>query len=201
MPPPSDGRPIASVPSWHIAMPPGGGVHSIGTGTGSATRRSSRPSGSCATSCSAELGILARRVAGRETGSGCGMRTINTGELWLPLENGDLWRAVLLKRIPPTDYRPEYLDREAIFHTELPGAGNGPVIRKLEMARLRRISGPKFRAYIAAHSAAGRHPTAPPPQPALPHVDFGPVALPGPDERGPATAGLRSSGYEEPNTS
>ena len=29
--PPSDGRLIASVPSWHIAMPPGGGVHSIGT--------------------------------------------------------------------------------------------------------------------------------------------------------------------------
>ena len=81
---------------------------------------------------------------------------INTGELWLPLDNGDLWRAVVVKKIPPADYRSEYLNREVVFHIELPGDGNGPVIDKLEMARLRRVSGPKFRAYIAVHSVAWR---------------------------------------------
>ena len=44
-----------------------------------------------------------------------------------------------------------------IFDVELPdGAAHGPVIDRLELARLRLVSGPKFRAYIAAHSVAWR---------------------------------------------
>ena len=39
MPPPSDGSTYRSVPSWHIAMPPGGGVHSIVDKADRATRR------------------------------------------------------------------------------------------------------------------------------------------------------------------
>ena len=75
--------------------------------------------------------------------------------LWLPLANGDLWRAVAVRKIPPADYRPEYLDREVIFDVLLPpGAANGPVIDQSEMTGLRLVSGPRFRAYIAAHSVA-----------------------------------------------
>ena len=82
---------------------------------------------------------------------------LNASDLWLPLENGDLWRAVAVRKIPPADYRPEYLDRQVIFDVELPdGAAHGPVIDRLELARLRLVSGPKFRAYIAAHSVAWR---------------------------------------------
>lgn len=80
---------------------------------------------------------------------------LSASDLWLPLANGDLWRAVAVRRIPPADYRPEYLDREVIFDIELPaGAAHGPVIDRRELARLRLVSGPKFRAYIAAHSVA-----------------------------------------------
>ena len=58
---------------------------------------------------------------------------------------------------PPANYRPEYLDRQVIFDIELPaGAAHGPVIDRRELARLRLVSGPKFRAYIAAHSIAWR---------------------------------------------
>ena len=72
---------------------------------------------------------------------------LNASDLWLPLANGDLWRAVAVRKIPPVDYRPEYLDREVIFDLELPeGAAHGPVIDRLELARLRRVSGPKFHA-------------------------------------------------------
>ena len=95
---------------------------------------------------------------------------LNASDLWLPLANGDLWRAVAVRKIPPADYRPEYLDRQVIFDVLLPdGADSGPVIDQSEMTRLRLVSGPKFRAYIAAHSVAwipGRtrkreHPAAP----------------------------------------
>ena len=83
--------------------------------------------------------------------------SLNASDLWLPLENGDLWRAVAVRKIPPADYRPEYLDRQVIFDVELPaGAAHGPVIDRLELARLRLVSGPRFRAYIAAHSVAWR---------------------------------------------
>ena len=52
-----------------------------------------------------------------------------------------------MRKIPPADYRPEYLDRQVIFDVELPdGAAHGPVIDRLELARLRLVSGPKFRA-------------------------------------------------------
>ena len=62
-----------------------------------------------------------------------------------------------MRKIPPADYRPEYLDRQVIFDVELPdGAAHGPVIDRLELARLRLVSGPKFRAYVAAHSVAWR---------------------------------------------
>ena len=82
---------------------------------------------------------------------------LNASDLWLPLENGDLWRAVAVRKIPPADYRPEYLDRQVIFDVELPdGAAHGPVIDRLELARLRLVSGPKFLAYVAAHSIAWR---------------------------------------------
>ena len=82
---------------------------------------------------------------------------LNASDLWLPLENGDLWRTVAVRKIPPADYRPEYLDRQVIFDVELPdGAAHGPVIDRLELARLRLVSGPKFRAYVAAHSVAWR---------------------------------------------
>ena len=82
---------------------------------------------------------------------------LNASDLWLPLENGDLWRTVAVRKIPPADYRPEYLDRQVIFDVELPdGAAHGPVIDRLELARLRLVSGPKFRAYVAAHSIAWR---------------------------------------------
>lgn len=81
---------------------------------------------------------------------------LNTSGLWLPLEDGDLWRGVVVRKIPPADYRPEYLDREILFDTRFPSAGDGPVIDKLALSRLRRVSGPKFRAYVAAHSVAWR---------------------------------------------
>ena len=82
---------------------------------------------------------------------------LNASDLWLPLENGNLWRAVAVREIPPADYRPEYLDRQVIFDMELPaGAAHGPVIDRLELARLRLVSGPRFRAYIATHSVAWR---------------------------------------------
>ena len=82
---------------------------------------------------------------------------LNASRLWLPLANGNLWRAVVVREIPPADYRSEYLDREVIFDVELPaGAAHGPVIDRLKLARLRLVSGPKFRAYIAAHSVAWR---------------------------------------------
>ena len=51
-----------------------------------------------------------------------------------------------MRKIPPADYRPEYLDREILFDTRFPSTGDGPVIDKLELSRLRRVSGPKFRA-------------------------------------------------------
>ena len=66
-----------------------------------------------------------------------------------------------MRKIPPADYRPEYLDRQVIFDVELPdGAAHGPVIDRLELARLRLVSGPKFRAYVAARSRSlpGRQP-------------------------------------------
>ncbi len=82
---------------------------------------------------------------------------LRANDLWLPLPNGDLWRALAVWRIPPADYRPGYLDREVIFEVKLPaGAAHGPVIDRLELARLRLVSGPRFRAYIAAHSVAWR---------------------------------------------
>ena len=82
---------------------------------------------------------------------------LSASDLWLPLENGDLWRAVAVRKIPPADYRPEYLNRQVIFDVELPdGAAHGPVIDRLALARLRLASGPRFRAYIAAHSVAWR---------------------------------------------
>ena len=66
---------------------------------------------------------------------------LNASDLWLPLENGDLWRAVAVRKIPPADYRPEYLDRQVICDVELPdGAAHGPVIDRLELARLRLVS-------------------------------------------------------------
>ena len=75
--------------------------------------------------------------------------------LWLPLANGDLWRAVAVRKIPPADYLPEYLDREVIFDVMLPSsATDGPLIDQSEMTGLRLVSGPRFRAYIAAHSVA-----------------------------------------------
>ena len=40
-----------------------------------------------------------------------------------------------MRKIPPADYRPEYLDRQVIFDVELPdGAAHGPVIDRLELA-------------------------------------------------------------------
>ena len=66
-------------------------------------------------------------------GSGSGAR--RAAGLWLPLENGNLWRAVAVREIPPADYRPEYLDRQVIFDVESPaGAAHGPVIDRLELA-------------------------------------------------------------------
>ena len=128
---------------------------------------------------------------------------LNASDLWLPLENGDLWRAVAVRKIPPADYRPEYLDRQVIFDVELPdGAAHGPVIDRLELARLRLVSGPKFRAYIAAHSVAWRpgvtrrrHPR----QPERPPVELRPRTLPRSDSGGPAAAGVRVRRQEEPD--
>ena len=82
---------------------------------------------------------------------------LSAGRLWLPLDNGDLWRAVAVRRIPPADYEPGHLDRRIIFDIELPpGAAHGPEIDRADLSRLRRRSGPAFRAYIAAHSVAWR---------------------------------------------
>ena len=73
--------------------------------------------------------------------------------LWLPLDNGDLWRAVAVRRLPPADVVPGLLDRRIIIDVELPPkSGSGPPIDRAELSRLRRESGPRFRAYIAAHS-------------------------------------------------
>ena len=128
---------------------------------------------------------------------------LNASDLWLPLENGDLWRAVAVRKIPPADYRPEYLDRQVICDVELPdGAAHGPVIDRLELARLRLVSGPKFRAYVAAafrRLAAGRHPPTPPPQPERSPVELRPRTLPRSHSGGPAAAGVRVRRQEEPD--
>ena len=58
---------------------------------------------------------------------------------------------------PPADYRPEYLDRRVVFDLDLPpGTADGPPIDRLALAALRRESGPRFRALIAANSVAWR---------------------------------------------
>ena len=62
-----------------------------------------------------------------------------------------------MRKIPPADYRPEYLDPQVIFDVELPdGAADGPVIDQPALARLRLVSGPRFRAYIAAESGSAQ---------------------------------------------
>jgi len=87
---------------------------------------------------------------------------LHASGLWLPVPHpdggaADLWRAVAVRKIPPADYDPSHLDREVIFDVELPdGAADGPPIDREELSRLRRVSGPRFRAYLAAHSIAWR---------------------------------------------
>lgn len=86
---------------------------------------------------------------------------LHASSLWLPVPHPsgapDLWRAVAVRKIPPADYDPSYLDREVIFDVELPpGAADGPPIDREELSRLRRVSGPRFRAYLAARSVVWR---------------------------------------------
>lgn len=86
---------------------------------------------------------------------------LHASGLWLPVPHPtgapDLWRAVAVRKIPPADYDPSHLGREVIFDVELPpGASDGPPIDRAELSRLRRVSGPRFRAYLAAQSVAWR---------------------------------------------
>ena len=86
---------------------------------------------------------------------------LHASGLWLPVPHPDgapdLWRAVAVRKIPPADYHPSHLDREVIFDVELPpGSSDGPPIDRAELSRLRRVSGPRFRAYLAAQSVAWR---------------------------------------------
>ena len=80
---------------------------------------------------------------------------LSAGRLWLPLDNGDLWRTIAVRRIPPAEYGPSHLQRRIVFDVELPpGAAHGPKIDRVDLSNLRRQSGPRFRAFIAAHSIA-----------------------------------------------
>ena len=80
---------------------------------------------------------------------------LGTDRLWLPLANGDLWRAVAVRKIPGPAVGRGLLDRQVIFDVELPpGSSDGPPIDRPELSRLRRESGPRFRAFLAAHSLA-----------------------------------------------
>ena len=82
---------------------------------------------------------------------------LGTDRLWLPLDNGDLWRAVAVRKIPGPAVGRGLLDRQVIFDVELPpGSSDGPPIDRPELSRLRRESGPRFRAFLAAHSLAWR---------------------------------------------
>ena len=109
---------------------------------------------------------------------------LNASDLWLPLENGNLWRAVAVREIPPADYRPEYLDRQVIFDMGVarrcgpwPGdrpagagavaAGVGAEVSGLHRDAFRRLAG-------------GRHPPTPPPQPERPPVELRSGELPDP---------------------
>ena len=82
---------------------------------------------------------------------------LHASNLWLPDSQGNVWRAVTVRKIPPAGYHPSYLDREVTFDVELPpGSSDGPPINRPELSRLWRESGPRFRAYLAAHSVAWR---------------------------------------------
>ena len=83
---------------------------------------------------------------------------LRASNLWLPVPHPsggapDLWRAVAVRKIPAAVYDADHLNREVVFDVELPpGSGSGPPIDRRELSRLRRVSGPRYRAYIAAHS-------------------------------------------------
>ncbi len=85
---------------------------------------------------------------------------LHASRLWIPIPHPaggapDLWKAVVVRKIPPAHYHSDHLDREVIFEVRLPpGASDGPPIDRDVLTRLRRESGPRFRAYIAAHSVA-----------------------------------------------
>ena len=82
---------------------------------------------------------------------------LGTDRLWLPLDNGDLWRAVAVRKLPGPEVESGLLDRQVIFDVELPpGSSDGPPIDRPELSRLRRESGPRFRAFLATHSLAWR---------------------------------------------
>ena len=62
------------------------------------------------------------------------------------------WLPFALRRDPGEDAA---LDDLVLIDVELPpGSGHGPVIDRRELAQLGVVSGPRFRAYIAAHSVA-----------------------------------------------
>ena len=86
---------------------------------------------------------------------------LDASDLWVPLPNGSLVRAVACVHIPPADYDPAYLDRDRprriIFRVDPPpGSADGPLVSRCDLSTLRRDSGPRFRALIAAHSVAWR---------------------------------------------
>ena len=65
----------------------------------------------------------------------------------------DLWRAVVVRQLPDEDVDRGLLDRKIIIDVDLPpGSASGPPIDRDELSLLRRVSGPRFRAYLAAQS-------------------------------------------------
>ena len=68
------------------------------------------------------------------------------------------WRAVALRTCPGEVWERGMLDAEIRLAVEHPpnASGNGPILERAELARLRASDGPKYRAYIGAHSLLWR---------------------------------------------
>ena len=68
------------------------------------------------------------------------------------------WRAVALRTCPGEVWERGMLDAEIRLAVEHPpnASGDGPILERAELARLRASDGPKYRAYIGAHSLLWR---------------------------------------------
>ena len=68
------------------------------------------------------------------------------------------WRAVALRTCPGEAWERGMLDAEIRLAVEHPpnASGDGPILERAELARLRASDGPKYRAYIGGHSLLWR---------------------------------------------